>query len=45
MSGNSIYRLKEIMGHSTVQVTERYAHLTNQLTDAELARADIGLAS
>ena len=45
LSGNSIYRLKEIMGHSTVQVTERYAHLTNQLTDAELARADIRLAS
>jgi site-specific recombinase XerD len=45
LSGNSIYRLKEIMGHSSVQVTERYAHLTNQLTDAELARADIRLAS
>lgn len=45
LSGNSIYRLKEIMGHSTVQVTERYAHLTNQLTDAELARADVRLAS
>jgi site-specific recombinase XerD len=45
ISGNSIYRLKEIMGHSSVQVTERYAHLTNQLTDAELARADIRLAS
>jgi hypothetical protein len=26
-------------------VTERYAHLTNQLTDAELARADVRLAS
>jgi hypothetical protein len=26
LSGNSIYRLKEIMGHSSVQVTERYAH-------------------
>ena len=45
LSGNSIYRLKEIMGHSSVQVTERCAHLTNQLTDAELARADIRLAS
>ena len=45
LSGNSIYRLKEIMGHSSVQVTERYAHLTNQLTDAELSRADIKLAS
>jgi hypothetical protein len=45
LSGNSIYRLEEIMGHSSVQVTERYAHLTNQLTDAELARADVRLAS
>jgi hypothetical protein len=45
LSGNSIYRLKEIVGPSTVQVTERYAHLTNQLTDAELSRADIKLAS
>jgi integrase len=44
LSGNSIYRLKEIMGHSSVQVIERYAHLTNQLTDAELARADVRLA-
>jgi len=43
LSGNSIYRLKEIMGHSSVQVTERYAHLTNQLTDAELARAHVQL--
>jgi integrase len=45
LSGNSIYRLKEIMGHSSVQVTERYAHLTNELTRAELARADVRLAS
>ena len=45
LSGNSIYRLKEIMGHSSVQVIERCAHLTNQLTDAELARADVRLAS
>ena len=44
LSGNSIYRLKEIMGHSSVQVTERYAHLTNELTRAELARADVRLA-
>lgn len=45
LAGNSIYRLMEIMGHSSVDVTARYAHLTNQLTDAELARADIRLAS
>jgi len=34
----------EIMGHSSVDVTSRYAHLTNQLTDAELLRADVQLA-
>ena len=45
LAGNSIYRLKEIMGHSSVTTTERYAHLTSQLTDAELARADVKLAS
>jgi len=27
--------------HSSVDVTERYAHLTNELTGAELARADV----
>ncbi len=36
--------LMEIMGHSSVDVTSRYAHLTNQLTDAELLRADVQLA-
>jgi hypothetical protein len=27
MDGRAIEKLKEILGHSTVQVTERYAHL------------------
>jgi hypothetical protein len=27
MDGRPIEKLKEILGHSTVQVTERYAHL------------------
>jgi integrase len=45
LSGKSIYRLKEIMGHSSGQVTERYPHLTNQLTKTELERADIKPAS
>lgn len=40
LSGNSIYRFKEIMGPIPVQVTKHYAHLTNQLTDAKLARSD-----
>jgi integrase len=45
IAGNSIYRLKEIMGHSSVQVTERYAHLTKRLTKDELSRADVKLAA
>ena len=45
LSGNSIYRLRDIMGHGSVMVTERYAHLTSQPTDAELQRADVKLAS
>jgi integrase len=28
LKGGDIYRLKEILGHSTVKVTERYAHLS-----------------
>jgi len=31
MGGGSIEKLKEILGHSTVQVTERYAHLKTDL--------------
>ena len=33
MNGGSIEKLKEILGHSTVQVTERYAHLRTDLFD------------
>lgn len=31
MNGGAIEKLKEILGHSTVQVTERYAHLKTDL--------------
>jgi integrase len=34
LAGNSIEKLREIMGHSTVQVTERYAHLKPELFGA-----------
>jgi integrase len=35
MGGGSIEKLKEILGHSTVQVTERYAHLKTDLFPAK----------
>lgn len=41
MAGGSIEKLKEILGHSTVQVTERYAHLKTDLFGAR----DLGTIS
>lgn len=29
MNGGSLYDLKEVLGHSTIKTTERYAHLSN----------------
>ena len=34
LSGNSLEKLREVMGHSTVQVTERYTHLKPELFGA-----------
>jgi integrase len=46
LGGNSIEKLREIMGHSSVQVTERYAHLLPELFAAkDLERADLDLAA
>jgi integrase len=45
LAGNSIEKLREIMGHSTVQVTERYAHLRPELFGAgDRAALKISLA-
>lgn len=44
LAGGSIEMLREILGHSTVKVTERYAHLRPDLFPAhELARANLDL--
>ncbi len=43
LGGGSLEKLREMMGHSTVQVTERYAHLRVDLfapTDLEMIRVD-----
>jgi len=44
LAGGSIEKLKEIMGHSSVVVTERYAHLKPELfraADYELLNVDL----
>jgi integrase len=44
LAGGSIAMLREILGHSTVKVTERYAHLRPDLFPAqEVARANVDL--
>lgn len=46
MAGGSIEKLKEAMGHSTVLVTERYAHLRGDaFTPADLGRMVVDLAT
>jgi integrase len=46
LSGGSIEKLREILGHSTVLVTERYAHLKPELFGAaDLERANVPLTT
>jgi len=46
LNGGSIEKLREILGHSTVLVTERYAHLKPELfQEADLVRADVSLVA
>jgi hypothetical protein len=45
MAGRPIEKLKEILGHSTVQVTERHAHLKRELFgDADRGALKVSLA-
>lgn len=39
MRGVSLYVVKEILGHSSIEVTQRYAHLAPDTMHAEMARA------
>jgi site-specific recombinase XerD len=44
MDGRPIERLREILGHSTVKVTERYAHLRpDMFTEADLEAVAVDL--
>jgi integrase len=45
LEGLDVYRLSKILGHSSVVVTQRYAHLTKKTPADILARADVKLAS
>lgn len=39
MKGVSLYVVKEILGHSNIEVTQRYAHLAPDTMQAEITRA------
>jgi site-specific recombinase XerD len=39
-NGESLYTVKELMGHSTLSMTERYAHLSNGALQKAVKRLD-----
>jgi integrase len=44
-AGVSLAEVRDVLGHSTVRMTERYAHLAPENTRAALARLDVPAAS
>jgi site-specific recombinase XerD len=42
MAGADLYVVKELLGHSTIAVTERYAHLAPEHRAAAVALLDGG---
>lgn len=44
MNNGSLYRLKDILGHSTIKMTEQYAHLTPKLFAEDYGRLAIPLS-
>jgi integrase len=44
ISGQSVYELSQVLGHSSVVVTERYAHLGQKTSAEVLAAVDVDLS-
>jgi hypothetical protein len=38
MEGSSLPSIKAVLGHKTIRMSERYAHLTVEHTDEEIRR-------
>jgi len=45
MNDGSLYRLRDILGHSTIKMTEHYAHLAPHLYKEDYARLEMDISS